>query len=143
MTGGAAPSVIGGAACQLVSLSNASLLGHPVVAPTKHKTRFLAYRVVYDANNGSSKCSHKGTLTDSCRSMSSLIACLLGGQENCMQYHKNGNGQLVKCWHERIAEDFTNHDLKCPNCGQQFARKAMVRGLPANKIIGGKVIVKR
>ena len=61
----------------------------------------------------------------------------------CVQYHKNGSGQLVKCWHERIAEDFTNKDLKCPNCGRQFARETMVRGLPANKIIGGKVFVKR
>ena len=60
-----------------------------------------------------------------------------------MQYHKNGNGKLVKCWHERIAEDYTNKDLKCPKCGQQFARPATIRGLPADKIIGGKVIMKR
>jgi predicted RNA-binding Zn-ribbon protein involved in translation (DUF1610 family) len=60
-----------------------------------------------------------------------------------MQYHKNGNGKLVKCWHERIAVDYTNQDLKCPSCGQQFAREAMIRGLPANKIIGGKVLLKR
>lgn len=60
-----------------------------------------------------------------------------------LQYHKNGNGKLVKCWHERIAEDYTNKDLKCPQCGQQFARETMVRGLPAHKIIGGKVITKR
>lgn len=60
-----------------------------------------------------------------------------------LQYHKNGNGKLVKCWHERIAEDYTNKDLKCPQCGLEFARATMVRGLPANKIIGGKVILKR
>lgn len=59
-----------------------------------------------------------------------------------VQYHKNGKGKLVKCWHERIAEDYTHQDLKCPQCGQQFARLTMVRGLPANKIIGGKVIMK-
>jgi hypothetical protein len=64
------------------------------------------------------------------------IACFV-------QYHKNGNGKLVKCWHERIAVDFTIEDCKCPKCGQEFARPVMIRGLPANKIIGGKVIMKR
>jgi predicted RNA-binding Zn-ribbon protein involved in translation (DUF1610 family) len=64
-------------------------------------------------------------------------------KQDCVQYHKNGNGKLVKCWHERIAVDYTHKDLKCPACGQQFARETMIRGLPANKIVGGKVILKR
>eukprot|EP01025_Chloroclados_australasicus_P040751 TRINITY_DN4273_c0_g1_i7.p1 TRINITY_DN4273_c0_g1~~TRINITY_DN4273_c0_g1_i7.p1 ORF type:complete len:212 (-),score=-2.83 TRINITY_DN4273_c0_g1_i7:447-1082(-) len=59
------------------------------------------------------------------------------------KYHKNGNGKLVKCWHERIACDYTNKDLRCHNCGQEFARPAMIRGLPANKIIGGKTTMKK
>ncbi|GMH40549.1 hypothetical protein BSKO_08453 [Bryopsis sp. KO-2023] len=59
------------------------------------------------------------------------------------KYRKGGTGSLVKCWHERIVEDYTNKDLKCPQCGTQFARSAMIRGKPANKIIGGKVYMKK
>lgn len=58
------------------------------------------------------------------------------------KYHKAGAGHLIKCYKKRIKEDYTNGDLKCPNCGTQFARKRMIHGLPANKIIQGKVYVK-
>lgn len=58
------------------------------------------------------------------------------------KYHKAGSGHLVKCFVKRIKEDNTNGDLKCPDCGQQFARRRMIRGQPANKIIQGKVFVK-
>ena len=78
-----------------------------------------------------------------CKLCSQTVTALDLRGTSSAQYHKNGNGQLVKCWHERIAEDFTNGDLHCPSCGQQFAREAMVRGLPANKIIGGKVFLKK
>ncbi|KAL0045619.1 hypothetical protein WJX82_011580 [Trebouxia sp. C0006] len=50
---------------------------------------------------------------------------------------KGGKGSLVKCFVERIVEDATAGDLKCPECGTEFARPAMIRGKPANKIIGG------
>ena len=39
-------------------------------------------------------------------------------------------------------EDYTNQDLCCPKCGQEFARERMIRGTPAHKIIGGKVKIK-
>lgn len=55
------------------------------------------------------------------------------------KYRKAGKGSLVKAFHERIVEDATNGDLKCPECGIEFARPAVIKGLPANKFIGGKV----
>ena len=56
---------------------------------------------------------------------------------------QGGKGSLVKCFVERIVEDATDGDLKCPECGSEFARPAMIRGKPANKIIGGKVIMRK
>ena len=58
------------------------------------------------------------------------------------KYHKDKAGHLIKCYKDRIIEDNTKKDLKCPNCGQQFAREAKYHNRPANKIIQGKVYVK-
>ncbi len=55
------------------------------------------------------------------------------------RYRKGGTGGLVKCLPERIAEDRTKGDMRCPGCGQEFARPRMIGGRPAHKIIGGKV----
>lgn len=55
------------------------------------------------------------------------------------KYRKGGKGALVKCFIERIAEDFTETPCECPGCGQVFARETLIRGTPAYKIIGGKV----
>ena len=54
-------------------------------------------------------------------------------------YDKDAKGHLVKCYKERIVDDYTKCDLKCPDCGILFAREAMYHGMPANKIIQGKV----
>ncbi len=59
------------------------------------------------------------------------------------KYQKEGHGLLVKCYKDRIIQDNTNGNLKCPNCGQEFAREAMIHGRPVNKIIQGKVYVRR
>ena len=59
------------------------------------------------------------------------------------RYFKAGSGHLVKCYKNRILKDHTNGDLKCPKCKQQFARETMIHGKPANKIIQGKVFVKK
>ena len=48
----------------------------------------------------------------------------------------------MKCLVERIAEDFTNGDLRCHSCGQRFARPMDLPGQPAHKIISGKVYTK-
>jgi ribosomal protein S27E len=58
------------------------------------------------------------------------------------KYRKGGRGGLVKCLVERIAEDFTNGDLHCHSCGQQFARPMSLPGQSAHKIIQGKVYTK-
>ena len=58
------------------------------------------------------------------------------------KYRKGGRGGLVKCMVERIAEDHTRGDMKCPKCGQAFARFAMYGGQAAHKIIQGKVFTK-
>jgi DNA-directed RNA polymerase subunit M/transcription elongation factor TFIIS len=58
------------------------------------------------------------------------------------KYRKEGRGHLIKCYKSRIAGDYTKGDLKCPKCGESFAREAMIHGKPANKISQGKVYVK-
>ena len=58
------------------------------------------------------------------------------------KYYKGGTGGLVKCFEDRIAEDHTNGDLKCPKCGQEFARMRIIKNKPAHKIIQGKVYTK-
>lgn len=58
------------------------------------------------------------------------------------KYRKGGKGALVKCFKERIAKDFTTSECLCPNCGNTFARDALIRGTPAYKIIGGKATIK-
>lgn len=58
------------------------------------------------------------------------------------KYCKGGKGSLVKCFKERITQDFTEKPCFCPECGQEFARDMLVRGTPAFKMIGGKVFSK-
>ena len=55
------------------------------------------------------------------------------------RYSKGGTGGLVKCFLDRIIEDRTDGDLRCPRCRQPFARSKMIGGRPAHKIIQGKV----
>ena len=64
-------------------------------------------------------------------------------QDLLYKYQKEGSGHLVKCYKEKIVKDFTDGKLKCPQCEVTFARKAMIHGKPANKIIQGKVFTKR
>lgn len=58
------------------------------------------------------------------------------------KYRKGGKGALIKCFKERIVEDFTQVACTCPACGQTFARECLIRGAPALKMIGGKVTFK-
>ena len=46
------------------------------------------------------------------------------------KYRKGGTGALVKCFVDRIAEDRTRGDLRCPSCGQEFARNRTISGKP-------------
>ena len=63
-------------------------------------------------------------------------------KEILFKYRKGGKGSLVKCFKERIVQDYTKLDCTCPKCDQVFARDALVRGAPAFKMIGGKVTMK-
>jgi hypothetical protein len=55
------------------------------------------------------------------------------------KYRKGGKGALVKCFKERISQDFTELPCHCPNCNKEFARDVLIKGTPAFKMIGGKV----
>ena len=55
------------------------------------------------------------------------------------KYRKGGKGALLKCFKERISQDFTLTPCTCPQCGKLFARDCLVRGTPAFKMIGGKI----
>jgi DNA-directed RNA polymerase subunit M/transcription elongation factor TFIIS len=59
------------------------------------------------------------------------------------KYDKTKSGHLVKCYKDRILKDYTKGNLRCPQCGQQFAREKVIHNKPANKIIQGKVFVRR
>jgi len=58
------------------------------------------------------------------------------------KYRKGGKGALVKCFIERISKDFTHNQTHCPECDTLFSRQTLIRGIPALKIIGGKVTFK-
>ncbi len=58
------------------------------------------------------------------------------------RYRKGGTGALVKCFVERIIEDRTAGDLRCPACGATFARLMRIGGRTAHKIVGGKVFTR-
>lgn len=55
------------------------------------------------------------------------------------KYRKGGKGALLKCFKERITEDYTAQSCQCPECAITFARETLIRGAPAFKLIGGKV----
>jgi uncharacterized C2H2 Zn-finger protein len=58
------------------------------------------------------------------------------------RYRKGGTGGLIKCFVERIVEDRTEGDLRCPNCGVLFARPGEIVGRPIHKIVQGKVFTR-
>ena len=56
---------------------------------------------------------------------------------------RNGAGsKLVKIYDERIVKDYTEDQQHCPQCGAEFARRALVHGRLAYKVISGKVSMK-
>lgn len=95
----------------------------------------------------------RGNVIDSYQTVS--VNCSKCQQRLFRYKKKNGTkSNLIKCYVERIAEDscgvlqkqiesgitHENYiDWKCPNCESQFARSANIKGLPALKLVGGKV----
>ena len=59
-----------------------------------------------------------------------------------LTYRKGGKGQLVKIHLYKIVKDFTQEPGICPQCGNQFAREAIIKNKPALKVVGGKVFWK-
>ena len=58
------------------------------------------------------------------------------------RYRKGGTGALVKCFVERIVEDCTAGDLRCPGCGVEFARPGEIAGRPVHRILGARVFTR-
>ncbi|EGR9007137.1 hypothetical protein I8D50_001239 [Vibrio vulnificus] len=58
------------------------------------------------------------------------------------KYRKGGKGALVKCFKERIVDNYCEIACHCPNCDSEFARDSLIRGTPAYKLIGGKAKLK-
>lgn len=58
------------------------------------------------------------------------------------RYRKGGKGSLVKCFRERITQDYTTAVGVCPECNTIFGREMLIRGAPSIKMIGGKVRMK-
>ena len=64
-------------------------------------------------------------------------------KEKLFKYKKGGKGALVKCIEERIVNDYTNKDLKCPNCSTEFGRPFRMGSRNAIKFIGNRVYHKK
>jgi endogenous inhibitor of DNA gyrase (YacG/DUF329 family) len=94
----------------------------------------------------------RGSVVDSYQTVS--VNCASCGERLFRYKKKNGTkSSLVKCFIERISEDSAGvlqaqedsgvsreeFNWACPTCEKQFARPAQIKGLPALKIVGGKV----
>lgn len=88
----------------------------------------------------------RGSIVDTYQTVS--VQCTGCGQRLFRYKKKNGTKSgLVKCFVERIAEDSAGvlaeqgsaaDAYHCPSCETRFARSAVIRGLPALKLVGGK-----
>mmetsp|Transcript_26209 Transcript_26209/g.63873 ORF Transcript_26209/g.63873 Transcript_26209/m.63873 type:complete len:173 (-) Transcript_26209:1192-1710(-) len=95
----------------------------------------------------------RGSVVDTYQTVS--VNCAKCNQRLFRYKKKNGTkSNLIKCFVERIAEDSCGvlrsqrdsgksmeeyTDWACPNCETKFARSATIKGLPALKLVGGKV----
>ena len=103
----------------------------------------------------------RGSAVDSYQTVS--VNCSQCGLQLFRYKKKNGTkSALVKCFVERIVEDsagvlLNQHygtaaaaaestitttlptEYVCPKCQTRFARSAIIKGLPALKLVGGKV----
>jgi hypothetical protein len=115
----------------------------PVSAFTRHRAFGLFYRQRFHQLHAKPK---RGHIVESYQTVS--VNCSKCGERLFRYKKKNGTkSNLVKCFVERISEDSAGvlrdqHDADsffCPGCQVPFARSAMMRGMPALKLIGGKV----
>jgi predicted RNA-binding Zn-ribbon protein involved in translation (DUF1610 family) len=88
----------------------------------------------------------RGNVVDTYQTVS--VNCAKCGERLFRYKKKNGTkSNLVKCFVERISEDSAGvlrdqgnqaDQYDCPSCQSRFARSAVMRGLPALKMVGGK-----
>ena len=55
-----------------------------------------------------------------------LVQCA-GCKAKLYKYKKGGKGSLVKCYKQRIVQDYTAEECVCPGCGVVFARATLFR----------------
>lgn len=94
----------------------------------------------------------RGSVVESYQTVS--VNCAKCGQRLFRYKKKNGTkSNLVKCFVERISEDSAGvlqaqqdsaspreeFSWTCPSCDTQFGRSATIKGLPAIKMVGGKI----
>jgi len=92
----------------------------------------------------------RGSVVDGYRAVS--VNCAKCGERLFRYRKKNGTkSNLVKCYVERICEDSAgilearkaeeeeDNEWICPNCKSRFGRSSLIHGLPAIKLVGGKV----
>ena len=97
------------------------------------------------------KPKRSGSVVDSYQTVS--VNCSKCRERLFRYKKKNGTKSgLVKCFIERIAEDSAgvlrdqgtdSLTYQCPSCQTQFARFAVIRGMPALKLVGGKTRMTR
>ena len=107
---------------------------------------------VFHSSTNLNAAPKRGSIVDSYQTVS--VNCNSCRTRLFRYKKKNGTkSNLIKCYVERIVEaedgdlqqqveNFANldesHQWCCPGCGVNFARCAMIRGLPALKLVGGK-----
>lgn len=96
----------------------------------------------------------RGSVVDSYKTVS--VNCAKCGERLFRYKKKNGTkSNLIKCYVERISDDSAgileareaesvagaeeSSDWICPNCDTKFGRSSLIHGLPAIKMVGGKI----
>ncbi|CAB9523670.1 expressed unknown protein [Seminavis robusta] len=149
-----ATTIFGG--CRLSRLKPLSAHVHVSAACQLHRKKQSEQLYRYYSTTALQAKPKRGSVVDSYRTVSVNCAKC---QARLFRYKKkNGTkSNLVKCYIERIAEDSAgvlenaraelqddmmfpqDYAWQCPSCQSQFARTAQIHGLPALKMVGGKI----
>jgi hypothetical protein len=140
----------------IVFISNSSFVHRSFAFQSKQGTTFARSKSVgvfgYSSTAPLLAKPKRGTVVDSYQTIS--VNCAKCGQRLFRYKKKNGTkSNLVKCFVERISEDSAGvlqaqedsgkspeeFMWTCPSCETQFGRSATIKGLPAIKMVGGKI----
>ena len=113
---------------------------------------FASKKIDYNTLTSIHAAPKRGSIVETYQTVS--VNCNICRHRLFRYKKKNGTkSNLIKCYVERIVhcEDPVlqkkvdgfetldeDHKWECPECGTGFARAAMIRGLPALKLVGGK-----